>query len=1094
MSKLRLRARARRTSLCVQILVSAFAMALAASAAWAGPTPVTATPGIIQGVVTFNAPFVPDSMEVDARDSSNQYTATASAAQNDPVNCPAGSVNWCYSVIVESALANNYYLRPIAYISKSSPVYITDRVPFPPTSLVAITAGATVSQNIVYQPGEISGAVTGNDMNSQPLQVSSIYLSFDDLSNTFAEPCGGSVDFCPFNSVYEGGAAPLPAQAGYEAFLKPLDTYNYLTRGVGFQEAGGATTSIQFNDNQPLGATPAAGANVTQNYNFNQVAAITGTLTVPGQQIYDFYVTAEGSTTTGGGLYEQYNYEPQYIPSTPLTQPLIFTERIFDLTSFTQPLYIQPVLTLSTDGTTLLQYPAQAVTGLTPGATLPVNYAGTSATISGRVTFNPPYPAGNIYPGIQSVTQDGGLAQTTLTSDPLGGTYTLPAFGDNWQYWRFGWNFNLGKPGFTSNYLVGQFLSAPAVPDVVVANGGSATANFTFNTALVKVFFSAPAAPVGSTISNPQLAITTGSYSGVNFSPDYVETGAAAGPGANVTNAEADAVLRVHGTPFQITPSAWINTSPSTPATGPTTFSPIVINPNPGDIVIVGIPGTLSLTVSSPQNGQTVSTCQIPVSGSSTGAPDITITVNGQPVQTTSANNPNDPNQVLFSTTVACTGSSTQITITSSAPGNTSVSDTLTVTSTSVATTTTVQSNLNPSKYGQQVTFTANVAETGGGAGTPIGTVQFFDGATSLGSGTLAGGVATLPTSSLSVGSHSITARYGGDSSNAASTSGILIQTVNPGPLTITAGSATMNYGGPVPAITPIYSGFAPGDSAASLTAQPQCTTTATSTSNVGAYPTSCTGAADPNYTITYQPGTLTVTPAVLIVTAVSQTDVYGALDQDHCGQVNQHLTYTVTGFVNGQTRSEVLTGSPNETTTATPQSGVGTYPIDIARGSLMLTSTYGKNYTLVFVDGTLTVTPATLTVVANSYSRKVNSPNPQFGYTITGFVNGDNQGNSLTGAPACCTTTATANSPAGTYSIAIAPGSLAAKNGNYTLTFVNGVLIVFNQGNGKDPHCDGQGNYKPNPQYDCSNWPDKSSYNYYWGKGGNGPNVIVCH
>jgi hypothetical protein len=60
----------------------------------------------------------------------------------------------------------------------------------------------------------------------------------------------------------------------------------------------------------------------------------------------------------------------------------------------------------------------------------------------------------------------------------------------------------------------------------------------------------------------------------------------------------------------------------------------------------------------------------------------------------------------------------------------------------------------------------------------------------------------------------------------------------------------------------------------------------------------------------------------------------------------------------------------------------------------------------------------------------------------------------------------------------------------NYTITFVNGVLIVFNPKNPNDPHCDGRGNYHPNPQFDCANWPDNSSYNYYWGKGGQGPHI----
>jgi hypothetical protein len=1058
---------------------------LTASSAWAGP--VSATPGTIQGVITFNAPFVPTSMEVDARDSSNQYTATANAVQNDPANCAPGSPNWCYSIIVESALANAYYLRPIAWNEQTSPIYIYSRAPFPPTTLVAITAGATVAYNISYTPGEISGTVSGNDMNSQPLQVSSVYDSFWDLSNTYNEPCGGSIEFCPFNTVYQGGAPALPALATYQDFLKPGDSYDYLTRAVGFQESGGATTEIQFNDSLALGTTPAAGTNVIQNYALNQNASISGNISAPGQSIYNYQVTAQGyTTTTGGAWYE--NFGPTNISPTPLGQPLIYTARLFDFTDYTQPIYVSTLLTLSPNGTTYLQYPPTVLTpAVTPGQQATLNFSGTAASISGRVTFSPPYPAGNIYPGIQAETQTpaGGIgsAATQLTTDALGGTYTLPAFGGNWQYWRFGWNFTLSNPNFTSNYLVGQFLTVP----VPVTDGQNLTGNnFTFETALVRVLFTAP---TGTTITDPQLAITTGGYTGTTFAPDYVETGNAEGLGFNsVLNAESDAVLRVHGVPFQLTPSAIINPG-GTPGTGRTTFSPIVLNPNQGDIIIVGIPGSLSLTVSSPQNGATVSSCPITVTGTSTGAPDITITVNGQSASTSSTGNPNDPNQVQFTASVPCAGGSTPITVVSSAPGNTSVSYTLTVTSTSLSTTTTVQSSANPSVYGQPVTFTANVSTTG--SSTPTGTVTFLDGTTTLGTGNLSGGVAMFVTSSLSVGSHSISASYGGSSSFAASASGALIQLVNPAPLVITAGGGTMSYGGTVPAITPSYSGFVPGESAANLNPQPLCTTTATSTSNLGSYPTSCSGAADPNYSISYKNGTLTVTPAVLTVTATSQTDVYGSVDGDNCGKVNQHLTYTITGFVDGQTRSQVLTGSPDETTTAEPKSNVGTYAIDISQGTLQLNSTLGTHYTLVFVNGTLTVTPATLTVIANSYSRPVNWPNPSFGYNIFGFVNGDNQWNATTGKPACCTTTATQSSPAGNYTITLGPGNLAANHGNYTITLVNGVLIVFNPKNPNDPHCDGFGNFHPNPQYDCNNWPDKASYGHYWGNGGHGPTVI---
>jgi hypothetical protein len=88
-------------------------------------------------------------------------------------------------------------------------------------------------------------------------------------------------------------------------------------------------------------------------------------------------------------------------------------------------------------------------------------------------------------------------------------------------------------------------------------------------------------------------------------------------------------------------------------------------------------------------------------------------------------------------------------------------------------TTVTLTSNRNPSKVNQAITFTAAVSPSGA-----TGTVRFFDGSTLLGSGTVSGGVASLTTSSLSVGSHSITAQYMGDGSYNGSTSAVLAQTV----------------------------------------------------------------------------------------------------------------------------------------------------------------------------------------------------------------------------------------------------------------------------------------------------------------------------
>jgi hypothetical protein len=89
---------------------------------------------------------------------------------------------------------------------------------------------------------------------------------------------------------------------------------------------------------------------------------------------------------------------------------------------------------------------------------------------------------------------------------------------------------------------------------------------------------------------------------------------------------------------------------------------------------------------------------------------------------------------------------------------------------TKASTSTAVTSSLNPSMLSQSVTFTATITS----AVTATGTVTFKDGATTLGTGTLNGsGVATFSTSSLTLGLHSITADYAGDT-NCLASSGTL--------------------------------------------------------------------------------------------------------------------------------------------------------------------------------------------------------------------------------------------------------------------------------------------------------------------------------
>jgi hypothetical protein len=129
-----------------------------------------------------------------------------------------------------------------------------------------------------------------------------------------------------------------------------------------------------------------------------------------------------------------------------------------------------------------------------------------------------------------------------------------------------------------------------------------------------------------------------------------------------------------------------------------------------------------------------------------------------------------------------------------------------------LASTTTIDSSVNPSVFGQAVTFTATVSAASG-LGVPSGMVAFLDGMNSLGTGTLnASGVATFTISTLAVSSHTITAVYQGDSTFNGSTSASLTQVVNPAGtvITLAANSPTSVFGEPI-IFTAVVGPLAPG-------------------------------------------------------------------------------------------------------------------------------------------------------------------------------------------------------------------------------------------------------------------------------------------
>ena len=140
-------------------------------------------------------------------------------------------------------------------------------------------------------------------------------------------------------------------------------------------------------------------------------------------------------------------------------------------------------------------------------------------------------------------------------------------------------------------------------------------------------------------------------------------------------------------------------------------------------------------------------------------------------------------------------------------------------------------------------------------------------------------------------------------------------------------------------------------------------------------------------------------------------------------------FTASYAGFVNGDTASVVSGLQFN--TTATLGSNVGTYVITPFGATAPL------YYTLSYVNGTLTINPASLIVRVNDASKVYGAALPAFTTSVTGLVNGDSATSVFTANP---TTSATLGSNAGIY--AIAPNA-ALLSGNYVLSQVNGKLTV---------------------------------------------------
>ncbi len=241
--------------------------------------------------------------------------------------------------------------------------------------------------------------------------------------------------------------------------------------------------------------------------------------------------------------------------------------------------------------------------------------------------------------------------------------------------------------------------------------------------------------------------------------------------------------------------------------------------------------------------------------------------------------------------------------------------------------------------------------------------------------------------------------------------------TITKAPLLIKAGTYTKKQGEENPEFTLSYIGFKNNETASVLTTQPTVTTTAVKNSPVGEYEVVVSGGTAQNYDLNYMNGKLVVTEAdAVIIIAKDYTRMYG--------DANPTFDYSSIGAE--------LSGRPEITCEATASSPVGTYPIVIKKGSV-------TNFNDTYVNGTLTITKAPLTVSVEDASIVQGENIPTFLLKYSGFRNGDTESTAFTAKPSA-STIATSNSLPGTYPIVVSGGSAQ----NYALTYQPGTLTII--------------------------------------------------
>lgn len=183
----------------------------------------------------------------------------------------------------------------------------------------------------------------------------------------------------------------------------------------------------------------------------------------------------------------------------------------------------------------------------------------------------------------------------------------------------------------------------------------------------------------------------------------------------------------------------------------------------------------------------------------------------------------------------------------------------------------------------------------------------------------------------------------------------------------------------------------------------------------------------------TYNPTVVAETGNMFIYSYAPTMTIVADNASREYGLANPSFTYSATGLIDGDVLADFTTGSGSVTSVAGVGSDVGSYTLTMNAGTLAA----AKGYSIAgYTNGTLNVTPATLTVTADDATRIEGEDNPSFAGSIAGFRNSDTD-SVISGL--LYQTLANKSSAPGNY--VIRPSGASATN--YVFDYVNGRLTV---------------------------------------------------